>query len=93
MPSAQGQSYGIPAVAAFQGLLSELLQQARVVKPVTTIEPSLKKSDFENLQARLSKVFAESAEGEDDGGDFKKTRRFAIIETAARDTLSHLIVS
>lgn len=93
MPSRGAKSYGIPAVAAFKGLLDELLQRAHSVKPSSSIEPALKRPDFEDLQTQLREVFptAEPAAGKDKG-DNRRARRFAIIETAARDTLSTLIV-
>lgn len=95
MPSPEVESYGIPAVAAFKDLLDELLQQARTVKPSSSVDPALKKSDFEDIQTRIWEVFrtVEQSAGEESSDKENKARRFAIIETAARDTLSALIVS
>lgn len=94
MPSLEAESHGIPAVAAFKTLLDEVLQRARTVKQSSSIEPALNKSDFEDLQTRLWEVFSPAgAPTAEESGDKKRARRFAIIETAARDTLSTLIVS
>ena len=76
-----------PAIAAFTTLLEEFLSQAETAKQTSTIEPALSKSDFEDLSGRVSKTAAEGAKLANDKG-----RQFAIIETAARDIFSHLIV-
>jgi THO complex subunit 1 len=94
MPLLEVQSHGIPSVAVFGEFLLELLNQAETLKPAGSIEPALEKSDFEHLQTRLSQAL--SGVGPADAekpGDTKKGNRFAIIETAARDTFSNLIVS
>ncbi|KAJ4162478.1 hypothetical protein NW754_013906 [Fusarium falciforme] len=43
-----------PAVAAFDALLGGFLQRRRRVKEVSTIEPALNKSDFDDLSGRVS---------------------------------------
>lgn len=94
MPSLEAESHGIPAVASFKVLLDELLQHAQTVKASSSIEPPLKRTDFEDLQTKLRDVFPMADPSVEEGkGDKKKARRFAVIETAARDTLSSLIVS
>ncbi|KAJ4309448.1 hypothetical protein N0V84_011497 [Fusarium piperis] len=81
-----------PAVAAFDALLRELLAEAENVKDVSTIEPALNKSDFDDLPGRVSSTAAQlpPLEGEKDAKEIK-ARQFGIIETAARDIFSNLI--
>lgn len=93
MPSLRADSRGIPAVAAFKGLLDELLQRAHTVKPLPSIEPALKRTDFGDLQAKLRNVFPTADPATEEKGDSKRAKRFAVIETAARDTLSTVVVS
>jgi hypothetical protein len=82
-----------PAVAAFDALLRELLAEAERVKEVSTIEPALNKSDFDDLSGRVSSTAAQlpQLEGDKDAKE-TKARQFGIIETAARDIFSNLIV-
>ncbi|RSL39349.1 hypothetical protein CEP53_014120 [Fusarium sp. AF-6] len=81
-----------PAVAAFDALLRELLAEAEKVKEVSTIEPALSKSDFDDLSGRVSSTAAQlpQLEGDKDTKE-AKARQFGIIETAARDIFSNLI--
>ncbi|KAL2680781.1 hypothetical protein Neosp_008384 [[Neocosmospora] mangrovei] len=81
-----------PAVAAFDALLQELLTEAERVKEVSTIEPALSKSDFDDLSGRVSSTAAQLPQLESDK-DAKETksRQYGIIETAARDIFSNLI--
>ncbi|KAH7258131.1 hypothetical protein NW759_005414 [Fusarium solani] len=81
-----------PAVAAFDALLRELLAEAERVKEVSTIEPALNKSDFDDLSGRVSSTAAQlpQLEGDKDAKE-TKARQFGIIETAARDIFSNLI--
>jgi THO complex subunit 1 len=95
MPSLEVENYGVAGVATVDSLLSELLLKADTLKPTASIDPALEKADFEDLPARLARALAPAEEAEelDDNGDSNKARRFAIIETAARDKFSKLIVS
>lgn len=81
-----------PAVAAFDALLRELLAEAERVKEVSTIEPALNKSDFDDLSGRVLSTAAQlpQLEGDKDAKE-TKARQFGIIETAARDIFSNLI--
>ncbi|WAO92960.1 Guanylate kinase-like domain-containing protein [Fusarium falciforme] len=81
-----------PAVAAFDALLRGLLTEAERVKEVSTIEPALNKSDFDDLSGRVSSTAAQlpQLEGDKDTKE-TKARQFGIIETAARDIFSNLI--
>ena len=88
MPSAINEGHGVPQVAAVEDLLNESLDHARIVKPTFSIEPPLNKSDFEALFTRLPSVFANAVIGQIPD----KARQYAIIETAARDLFSNLIV-
>ena len=93
MPSLEVDSQGVRPVADFAGLLDALLGHAEEVKPTGTIEPSLSRSDFEDLSTRVGQVFAGlDVRGVDDTEKAKKLRQYAIIETAVRDVFSSLIV-
>ena len=85
----------VPGAAAVDNLFEELLRQAETVKRTTSIEPALTKADFDDLPDRLARAFAPpgAAEHAEENGDLTKARRFAIIETVARDKFSGLIVS
>lgn len=83
-----------PAIAAFTTLLEDFLSQAETSKQTSTIEPALRKSDFDDLSGRITKTAADIASST--VGSVKtasdKGQQFAIIETAARNIFSHLIV-
>ncbi|KAF4333831.1 nuclear matrix p84 [Fusarium beomiforme] len=83
------------AIAAFTGLLEELLSQAETVKPTSAIEPALRKSDFDDLSGRVSKTAADVSSPAAEGAPstIDKGRQFAIIETAARNIFSQLIAT
>lgn len=101
--------YGVQAVAEFEELLQEILQRADEAKPDNTIEPPLDKTDLGDLFERFdilfpsSEVHAAKEEetvvekeqriAEEKKRDLKKRNQYAIIETAARDTFQHLLVS
>ncbi|KAK7751498.1 hypothetical protein SLS62_006583 [Diatrype stigma] len=87
MPSAITDGHSVPQVTAVGDLLSEALDHARIVKPTSSIEPALNKSDFESLLARLVPVFTSAPTGQ--AAD--RARQYAVIETAARDLFSNLI--
>lgn len=91
MPSLDFQNHDVPGVAAVAGLLDDLLRHAETVKPTASIEPALARSDFVDLSTRLAQALAPA--DTDGNGDLNKGRRFAIIETVARDKFSNLIVS
>jgi len=94
MPAIEVQSHGVPAVADFASVLDGLLAQAETVKPAGTIEPPLHRSDFDNLSGQVSQAFAQLSSKTWEGDPkTKKIREYAIIETAARDAFSKLVVS
>lgn len=83
-----------PAIAAFTTLLEGFLSQAETAKSSSTVDPALRKSDFDDLSGRVSRTAADvsgQANGEAKSAS-DKARQFAIIETAARNIFSHLIV-
>lgn len=88
--TATASHHGVPAVASFSRLLTELLAAAEKVKPTPSIEPPLEKGFVEDLTGRVAAALA-GEEHED--GEQNKTRQFAVIETAVRDVFSGLIVS
>lgn len=94
MPALDEGNSGVAAVATFGHLLEQLLEQAATVKTTTTIEPALKKSDFDDLSGRVASAVSQLAEsgGQNLSSDPGKGRQFAMIETAARDLFSGLIV-
>lgn len=97
MPTLDIDDAGVPDVASFGALLNDLLREAEAVKPVTTIDPALQKSQFNDLSQRVAACFARSAASADpeatDGSlAVAKTRRNAIVETAARSLFDRLIV-
>ncbi|KAH8169574.1 THO complex subunit 1 transcription elongation factor domain-containing protein [Sarocladium implicatum] len=98
MPALDIDDAGVPDVASFGALLTDLLREAEAVKQVTTIEPALQKSQFHDLSQRVTACFARSgatAETEATEGSLAvaKTRRNAIVETAARSLFDRLIAS
>jgi THO complex subunit 1 len=93
MPSAIVESHGVPAVASFGNFLHDLLIRAESVRPTASAEPPLDKSDFKDLQRQLSGVLGPELGQAGDPVDAKKAQRFAVIETAVRDTFSNLVVS
>ncbi len=94
MPSLEVEDYGVPAVAAFTTLLESLLERAQVLKPTGAIEPALVRADLDDLQGRMLSAFADVEVRPADGAEGrKKTRQYAIIETAVRAVFSDLIVS
>lgn len=84
---------GIAAVASFAALLDQLLARAESVKPTSDIEPALDQSDFPDLRVHLSDALGAELSQGDDTTDPKRAQRFAVIETAVRDTFSNLVVS
>lgn len=90
MPSAALDSHGILGVAAADTLLDKLLERAESVKQSQSIEPPLDESDFPDIRRQLSDALGHELASEDPN---RKTRRFALIETAVRDTFKSLIVS
>jgi THO complex subunit 1 len=96
MPALDIENPGVPAVSAFGDLLNELLDEASAAKETTTIEPALAKSDFANIHDRVSSSLTRSkAAGTESNAppDSLRSRQFALVETAARDFFSKLIVS
>lgn len=96
MPALDIQNPGVSAVSAFETLLNELLDEASAAKQTTAIEPALTKSDFANIHDRVSASLARSkAAGSENNApiDSLRSRQFALVETAARDFFSKLIVS
>ncbi|KAH7313313.1 THO complex subunit 1 transcription elongation factor-domain-containing protein [Stachybotrys elegans] len=90
MPALDVDITGIAAVHDVSSLFDELLDNAASVKRLPTIEPPLNKSDFDSLSQRLSTALSKL--GAEDG-DAAKVRRFAVIETAARDLFARLIAT
>lgn len=96
MPALDIENPGVPAVSAFGELLNELLNEASAAKETTTIEPALSKSDFANIFDRVSSSLARAnIAGTESNApqDSLRSRQFAVVETAARDSFSKLIVS
>jgi THO complex subunit 1 len=96
MPALDLENPGVSSVSAFGELLNELLDEASAAKETTTIEPALSKSDFANIYDRVSSSLARSnGAGTESNApqDSLRSRQFAVVETAARDSFSKLIVS
>lgn len=92
MPSATNDNHGISGVEAAGTFLDGLLARAESVKQKASIEPPLEKSDFDDLRRHLSDALGYELPAEEPV-DTKKVQRFAVIETAVRDTFKSLIVS
>ncbi|KAK4153697.1 THO complex subunit 1 transcription elongation factor-domain-containing protein [Chaetomidium leptoderma] len=92
MPSATINSHGILGVGAAGAFLDELLARAESVKQTQSIEPPLDKSDFDDVRRQLSDALGYEPPA-DEPGDAKKIQRFAVIETAVRDTFKSLIAT
>lgn len=94
MPALDKGNPGVNAVATFSDLLEQLLEQAATAKTTATVEPALKKSDFDDLPGRVASAVSQlvDSEGQNVSSDQSKGRQFAMIETAARDLFSRLIV-
>jgi THO complex subunit 1 len=91
MPSATIDSHGVAGVAAAAAFLDQLLERAESIKKTASIEPPLEKSNFDDLRRQLNDALGyDTAE---EAVDTKKIQRFAVIETAVRDTFKSLIVS
>lgn len=88
MPSADNEDFQVPQVAAFADALREAVDHAQVVKPTSSIEPGLNKAEFEHLFSQVATIFPSS---ESKQSDSKRTRQYAIIETAVRDLFSDLV--
>lgn len=86
MPSAKKPDHEIPQVAAFAVLLRDVLDHAQSIKPASSIEPPLTKTDFDEILTRLPTIFPDSLGSE-------KSRQWAVVETAARHMFSTLVVS
>ncbi|KFY40787.1 hypothetical protein V495_05256 [Pseudogymnoascus sp. VKM F-4514 (FW-929)] len=78
----------VEAVNLCKGLLGDMLAQANEVKRTNGIEPPILKADIEEEFRRLQEIpsFAE-------GRDSKKSTRYAVIETAVRDTFIDLLAT
>lgn len=88
--------FGVGAVTTAKAFFSNLLVHADQVKTTGAIEPPLERTDFEALFEKLAAVFADDATtGSANGipGPEQRTRQYAVIETAARELFSALIVS
>ncbi|KAL2020354.1 hypothetical protein VTK56DRAFT_8483 [Thermocarpiscus australiensis] len=92
MPSATIDSHGILGVAAAATFLDNLLGRAESVKQTTSIDPPLDESDFSDLRHLLSDALGTDLAPED-STDAQRAQRFAIIETAVRDTYKSLIAT
>ena len=95
MPSANIDSidsHGVLGVAAARTFLDSLLARADSVKHTAAIEPPLEKPAFDDLRRQLSDALGCDLSAEEPA-DANKIQRFAVIETAVRDTFKSLIVS
>ncbi|KAK3301615.1 THO complex subunit 1 transcription elongation factor-domain-containing protein [Chaetomium strumarium] len=92
MPSATIDSHGISGVVAVGTFLDKLLARAESVKQTASIEPPLEKSHFDDLRRQLSDALGYDVTAEDPA-DAKRTQRFAVIETAVRDTFKSVIAT
>ena len=100
MPTATPKSHGIPAVAACATFLDDALLRAQKAKDTASIEPPLTKAELGDVSVQLSALFDEAL-GPLETGDAedavkveqRKVRTFAMFETAARETFTHLVVS
>lgn len=81
------EGHGLPMVDSFAQLLSEMLQQAELVKETHTIESPLSKTELASTYERINQIFSETSI------ESKKRSQYAIIETAVRDTFNNLLVS
>ncbi|KAG6001568.1 hypothetical protein E4U21_004086 [Claviceps maximensis] len=105
MPALAAENPGVPLVASFDLLLNELLNEAAEAKPTPTIEPTLKKTNFNNVAARISSCLSSHGATDTDtdadstavqsagSRDAAKSQQFAVIETAARHLFVQLIAS
>ncbi|KAK2594215.1 hypothetical protein QQS21_008057 [Conoideocrella luteorostrata] len=99
MPALAIENPGVSLVARASSLLDDLLAEAAAAKPTTTIEPTLKKSYFNDLSGRISACTAShgdigtNEEASSGRQESLKTHQFAIIETAARDLFGQLIAT
>ncbi|OTB20424.1 hypothetical protein K445DRAFT_312884 [Daldinia sp. EC12] len=92
MPSAKHLDYEVPQVNAFEALLREALVHAQSVKPLTTIEPPLTKTDFEHFLAQLPTIFpCAHPDYVSENLASEKARQYAVVETAARNVFSSLV--
>ncbi|KAL1902562.1 hypothetical protein Sste5346_001004 [Sporothrix stenoceras] len=88
MPGLDINSHGIPAVEQIGVYLQGLLDHAETVKSECELEPTLAKSDFDDIYGHVARIFT----GFDDPNG-KKLRQYAIVETAARDIFGELIAT
>ncbi|KAM7183468.1 THO complex subunit 1 [Naviculisporaceae sp. PSN 640] len=93
MSPAVSDSDGVKAVASFTQFLDNILLRAESIKPTSNIEPALEKSDFPDLSVQLNDALGPELSQGDDPLDPKKSQRFAIIETAVRDTFDNLVAT
>jgi THO complex subunit 1 len=77
-------SYGVQAVEEFGKLLDQMLNAALVIKPTSTIEPPLNKSDLAEFFERVPSIFPPTSSLES---------RKHVIDTAVRDAFNNLLVS
>ncbi|KKA27137.1 hypothetical protein TD95_000408 [Thielaviopsis punctulata] len=88
---------GVQLVESVKYLFTETLASVRDVKPLPTIDPPLSIGDFGNALEQLDAIFFEDEGGRydkfPDAAERKKQRRFAVVETAARDVFAHLIAT
>ncbi|KAK5653133.1 hypothetical protein OQA88_9232 [Cercophora sp. LCS_1] len=91
MPSATIDSHGVEAVASVRDFLDQVLSRADSVKQTASVEPPLLESDLGDFRSQLASILGPPSGPNEAGVDPKKVQRFAIIETAARDTFSYLI--
>ncbi|KAK4226081.1 THO complex subunit 1 transcription elongation factor-domain-containing protein [Podospora fimiseda] len=91
MPAIIIDNHGIEAVARAGAFLEDLLRVADSVKQTHALEPPLVESDFENIEEQFNSIY----DSEQTSNDAAETRiqRFAIIETAVRETCKNLVAT
>ncbi|KAI0128500.1 guanylate kinase [Xylariales sp. AK1849] len=91
MPSFDNDVLAIPQVAAFADALNGALEHARRIKPISSIEPALTKSDFDQLFSQLPTIFPSSSSADDTADT--KIRQYVAIETAVRQRVEPLLAT
>ncbi|KAK3989470.1 THO complex subunit 1 transcription elongation factor-domain-containing protein [Cladorrhinum sp. PSN332] len=91
MPATIIDNHGIKAVARAGAFLEDLLRVADSVKQTSSLEPPLIESDFENIEEQFNAIY-DSELTSNDAAE-ARIQRFAIIETAVRETFKNLVAA
>ncbi|KAK4167678.1 THO complex subunit 1 transcription elongation factor-domain-containing protein [Cladorrhinum sp. PSN259] len=91
MPAAIIDNHGIEAVARAGAFLEDLLRVADSVKQTSSLEPPLAESDFDNIEEQFNAIYDAELTSNDSADT--RIQRFAIIETAVRETFKNLIAT